>query len=178
MAAIQYVDKSDCSDQIKIHVNLFVWAQGFQTCINKNDFHRDWHMRNQLWNNNYNDRLHSLISLKQGHLESATTHVPKVFFSYTRTLSYYMNMMDIKCIMNGQHSSTNVGGANLQKKRHKNSYTSNRQESVESDSSGRNGNIAEKRVQRRRQFIYMSYVLIVTHNCHAKLRPQTSYSIL
>ena len=25
--------KSNCSDQIQMHVNLFVWAQGFQKCI-------------------------------------------------------------------------------------------------------------------------------------------------
>ena len=34
MATIHYVEKEDCSDQIKVHVNLFVWAQGFQKCIN------------------------------------------------------------------------------------------------------------------------------------------------
>ena len=33
MAAIQKVEKSDCSDQIKIHVNLFVWAQGLKKCL-------------------------------------------------------------------------------------------------------------------------------------------------
>ena len=46
-------------------------------------------------------------------------------------------------------TKTNVGGANLKRNRHKNSYTDNWQNCMENGSSERDGNLAEKHRQRR-----------------------------